>query len=429
MHRMRCGARKLVASWWKQREELREGFFTWFDRLTMIGGFGYSPSRIAKLAQSIDWSATLGAANAFSGDDAALETLMLPFASDALAWSRDARALFVHARDGWPLRAMPLGRLVCEQGFKPYADALQRGGLTLATRADDEKFPLVLLLPPRQREQARADLARAVQRTAIGGTVVACIANNEGARSGEADMQRLVGPMHNLSKNHCRVFWATLREETLDRALLDVWSQLDAPRPIVDGRFVSRPGVFAWDRIDVASELLATRLPDDLAGRVADLGAGYGYLSAEVLARCPRVVSIDLYEADARALELARQNLSSTNAARTTGAKLDFIWHDVTTGLPHRYDAVVMNPPFHQGRADLPELGCAFIAVAADALLPHGRLWLVANRHLPYEAILHERFATVRNVAAERGFKVIEATKANLPLPSGEGWGEGRAKP
>ncbi len=371
----------------------------------------------------------LSAANAFGGDDAALETLMLPFASGTLAWPRDGRTLFVHARDGWPLRAMPLGHLVCEQSFKPYADALQRGGLTIATRDHDGKFPLVLLLPPRQRDQARADLARAVLRTAIGGTIVASLANNEGARSGEADMQRLLGPVHNLGKNHCRVFWTTLCEEMLDRALLDEWLQLDAPRPIADGRFVSRPGVFAWDRIDAASELLASRLPDDLSGRCADLGAGYGYLSAEVLVRCPRVTGLDLYEADARALELARQNLSSANAGRTTGAQLDFIWHDVTTGLPHRYDAVVMNPPFHQGRADLPELGRAFISVAADALLPHGRLWLVANRHLPYEAILHERFATVRNIATERGFKVIEAIKTNLPLPSGEGWGEGRTKP
>jgi 16S rRNA (guanine1207-N2)-methyltransferase len=347
-----------------------------------------------------------------AGGDATLETLMLPFESGAIAWPNETRVLFAHARDGWPLRAMPLAHLACEQTFKPYADALQRSGLTLATD-DDEKFPLVLLLPPRQRDHARADLARAVQRMAIGGTVVASIANNEGARSGEADMQRLLGPVHNLSKHHCRVFWATLREGTLDRALLDEWLRLDAPRPIADGRFLSRPGVFAWDRIDAASELLAMHLPNDLSGCCADLGAGFGYLSTEVLARCERVTSLDLYEADARALELARKNVSKANQARPTPAKLDYYWHDVTVGLPHRYDAVVMNPPFHQGRADLPELGRAFIAVAADALVPHGRLYLVANRHLPYESILHERFATTRNVATERGFKVIEATKAS----------------
>ena len=85
-------------------------------------------------------------------------------------------------------------------------------------------------------------------------------------------------------------------------------------------------------------------------------------------------------------------------------------WHDVTRGLPQRYDAIVSNPPFHQGRADLPELGRAFIASAADALRPDGRLLLVANRHLPYEAILDRRFREVRTLVAQEGFKVIEAT-------------------
>ena len=84
-------------------------------------------------------------------------------------------------------------------------------------------------------------------------------------------------------------------------------------------------------------------------------------------------------------------------------------WHDVTRGLPRRYDAVVSNPPFHLGRADLPELGRAFIASAADALVERGRLLIVANRHLPYEALLAARFAEVRQLALQDGFKVVEA--------------------
>jgi 16S rRNA (guanine1207-N2)-methyltransferase len=38
-----------------------------------------------------------------------------------------------------------------------------------------------------------------------------------------------------------------------------------------------------------------------------------------------------------------------------------------------------------------------------------GRLWLVANRHLPYEQSLAARFRQVRTVAQAEGFKVIEA--------------------
>jgi 16S rRNA (guanine1207-N2)-methyltransferase len=342
--------------------------------------------------------------------DAALETLFLPLESGEVLWPAHDRVLFLRARSGWPLRQFPTRQFVCKQGFRPFADALQRDGLAVTPIEDSsDAFSLVMVLPPRQRDEARALLARAVLRTAEDGIVIACMLNNEGARSGESDLARLLGPVHSLSKHHCRVFWATACADKLDRALLDAWSTLDAPRPIGDGRFVSRPGLFAWDRIDAASALLASVLPNDLARRGADLGAGYGYLSVEVLSRCPRVTALDLYEAESRALELAKINLVSSE--HRDGA-LEFYWHDVTTGLPHRYDFIVSNPPFHQGRADQPELGRAFIIAASDALLPGGRLWLVANRHLAYESTLAEKFASVRSVIVQDGFKILEAIKA-----------------
>lgn len=341
--------------------------------------------------------------------DAALDTLFLPFASDALAWPPAGGALFLRARAGWPLHQRSLPGLVCEQTFKPDAEALVRAGLPLADPAATTRHPLVLVLPPRQREEARALFARALERLAPGGRIVACMPNAEGAKSGAADLARLAGPLQTVSKHHCRVFWTGALDAPVDAALAAEWRALDAPRPILDGRFHSRPGVFAWDRIDAASALLAAHLPGDLAGHGADLGAGWGYLAAEVLARCPRVTALDLYEAEARALELAHGNL----APFAERVALDFHWHDVTAGLPRRYDFIVSNPPFHaQGRADRPDLGRAFIAAAADALQPGGRLWLVANRHLPYESVLDARFGRVRTVAQAQGFKVIEAVKS-----------------
>jgi 16S rRNA (guanine1207-N2)-methyltransferase len=205
------------------------------------------------------------------------------------------------------------------------------------------------------------------------------------------------------------VFWTTPNAADIDQVLLAEWLALDAPRAIVDG-YVSRPGLFAWDRIDRASALLAAHLPDDLHGRVADLGAGYGYLASQVIARCPNVSAIDLYEAEARALEPARINLARAQRECGREPSVAVHWHDVTRGLPQRYDAIVSNPPFHQGRADLPELGQAFITSAADALQPTGRLLIVANRHLPYEAILTARFREVHSLAVREGFKVIEAS-------------------
>jgi len=341
--------------------------------------------------------------------DAALAALFVPFESAELRLPADGRALFLRARAGVRLREMAQPGWLCEQSFMPFADELGRNGLRVGEPAAYEVFPLVLVLPPRQRDEARALFARALRHTAPGGTVLASMPNTEGAKSGEADLAKLTGAAQHLSKHKCRVFWSTPNAAGADQALLAEWLAFDAPRAIVDG-YVSRPGLFAWDRIDRASALLAAHLPDDLQGRVADLGAGYGYLASQVIARCPRVSAIDLYEAEARALEPARVNLA--RAQRECGRELSVAvhWNDVTRGLPKRYDAIVSNPPFHQGRADLPELGRAFITSAANALQPDGRLWLVANRHLPYEAILTARFREVRSVVVQEGFKVIEAT-------------------
>lgn len=341
--------------------------------------------------------------------DPALETLFLPFTEGRLAWpSPSETTMFLRARDGWPLRQQPLPGLICEQTFKPEADALAQAGFAVNVTGAQKTHDLVLILPPRQRDESRALLARAVAMIKPGGRVVVSQSNDEGARSTEGDLARLTGGVESMSKNKCRVFW-TASLARLDASLLADWQQLDAVRPIADGRFVSRPGIFAWDRIDVASALLAQHLPASLSGRAADLGAGFGYLSAELLTRCPGITTLDVYEAEKRALELARVNLQQFEAR----AALIYRWHDVSSGLAAEYDVIVTNPPFHAQRAiDRPDIGKRFIAVAAESLRPGGSLWLVANRHLPYEAVLSDSFDSVRTVVQQHGYKIIAAVRS-----------------
>ena len=58
--------------------------------------------------------------------------------------------------------------------------------------------------------------------------------------------------------------------------------------------------------------------------------------------------AIDLYEADYESLEAAKQNLAGLANAPEFG----FFWHDlVGEKVERKYDLIVMNPPFHQGRA------------------------------------------------------------------------------
>ncbi|NRG18142.1 class I SAM-dependent methyltransferase [Rhizobiales bacterium] len=345
--------------------------------------------------------------------DPLLKTLFLPFSTGRLDWPGDAPALFLRARADAGLDAVGQKRLVCVQSFRPHADAVAKAGFRVepALPEDDTRYPLVLVLPPRQREEARALLAEALSHTMEGGVVVAAQPNTEGAKTGESDLKALAGNVESLSKNKCRVFWTTAEEARQDTKLLQEWRSLDTPRPVVNGRFMSRPGVFAWDRIDPGTALLAKHLPQTLSGHAADLGAGIGVLSVLLLARCPHITSLDLYEAEARALDLARENLLHTQ--EDGGPKLGFHWHDVTRGLHSGpYDVIVMNPPFHESRASRADIGQAFIREAAKVLKPGGRLYLVANRQLPYEATIKEHFTKSEVLADEAGYKVIAATRS-----------------
>ncbi|UDF02801.1 class I SAM-dependent methyltransferase [Asticcacaulis sp. AND118] len=332
--------------------------------------------------------------------DPVLDTLLRPFDDGLIDWPAGP-ALFLRARYGAALSGVDRARLICEQSFKPEYDRLKPAGFALRDPADTALHPLVIVLPPRQREEYRALLARAVATAEPGGTVLACVSNLEGAKTVENDLKALCGNVASLSKNKCRAFWATTDAPNAD--LVTQWLALDAPRPILDGRFVSRPGLFAWDRIDAGSKRLAEHLPL-LSGHGADLGGGFGYLSDEVLRRNPGV-RIDLYEAEQRAVELSESNL------KVYGERVSCHWRDVTKGIDGAYDFIVSNPPFHAGRADLPELGQAFIRAAAAGLKPGGSLYMVANRHLPYEAGLKGAFKSVVALHEDRDYKVYRGIK------------------
>ncbi|MCU0627096.1 MAG: methyltransferase, partial [Gemmatimonadaceae bacterium] len=75
------------------------------------------------------------------------------------------------------------------------------------------------------------------------------------------------------------------------------------------------------------------------------------------------------------------------------------------------FDVVVTNPPFHHGKATTLDVPRAFIADAHALLARGGWLQLVANRTLPYEAMLREHFGDHAVVIESPRFKVLAARK------------------
>ena len=176
-----------------------------------------------------------------------------------------------------------------------------------------------------------------------------------------------------------------------------------SPRIVPSLGLWSQPGVFSWDRADPGSVRLLEVLPA-LYGEGADLGCGIGLLARAVLTS-PKVKALTCADIDGRAVACAEHNLDDP--------RVSVAWADLRRPLDGLgdLDFVVMNPPFHDGGAEDRALGVAFIETAARVLGKRGVCWLVANRHLPYEAALASAFATVTVTAEGGGYKIFEARK------------------
>ena len=264
----------------------------------------------------------------------------------------------------------------------------------------EESLDRITLAAPTATIERRYTLALALRALAPGGRLVALAPKDKGGARIRAVLEGFGCEVQETAKRHHRIC-ATARPARI--AGLEAALAEGAPQQPPALGLWSQPGVFSWDRIDPGSALLAGALPA-LSGEGADLGCGIGGLALTVL-RSPAVRALALIDIDRRAIAAARRNVVDPRAA--------FHWADVRgagealTGL----DFVVMNPPFHDGGAEDKALGQAFIRQAARMLRKGGRCWLVANRHLPYEAVLAETFASATPRADAGGYKVFEAVK------------------
>lgn len=272
------------------------------------------------------------------------------------------------------------------------------GATPLESLADGSVEAAMIYAPPGVIERRYA-LAQALRALKPGGRLDVMGLKDKGGSRLKKELQAFGLEVNESAKAHHRRC-VVIRPETVTG--LDEAIAAGAPRRVDGLDAWSQPGVFAWDRIDTGSLLLAEHLPA-LKGAGADLGCGYGALATVVL-RSPAVTALKLVDLDRRAVEAARRNVEDARAS--------FDWADVRTlDANGDLDFVVMNPPFHDGGAEDRALGQGFIRQAAAMLKRGGVLWMVANRHLPYESELKAAFKRVTPLQEGGGYKLFEAVK------------------
>lgn len=271
-------------------------------------------------------------------------------------------------------------------------------GSTNLASVPDESFTAVTVRAPAGAVERRFVLAQALRVLTPGGRLTAFAPKDRGGLRMKKELQALGCEVGESARRHNRICLVVRPTEIT--GLADAIAS-GAPRRISEDGLWTQPGVFSWDRLDAGTNALLQVLPP-FAGVGADFGSGIGILALNVLAS-PKVTKLTLVELDHRAVEVSKRNVADPRA--------DFVWGDVRQIELKDLDFIVSNPPFHEGGGEDKTLGQAFITSAAAALRKGGTLWIVANRHLPYEAILGESFAKVRLVGEGGGYKVFEARK------------------
>ncbi len=293
----------------------------------------------------------------------------------------------------------PLPELALTAATAVQCSPLSPGAVNLEDMAPESADSFVIAAPPGTAER-RYVLALALRALKPGAALTVLAANEKGGTRLVKELAAFGCEVSAESKRHhrmCRTVRPALNDAAIANALQDGQLRfLDAL-----GQW-TQPGVFSWEAHDLGTLALIAALPV-LEGRGADLGCGLGLLAAAVLAN-PDVTHLDLVDIDRRAIAAARRNVTDKRAV--------FHWADARLAPPlTNLDFVVMNPPFHDHGIEDKGLGQAFVRRASQVLRPGGSLWLVANRHLPYEGVMSSLFQTSELRSEAQGFKVYEAVK------------------
>lgn len=246
---------------------------------------------------------------------------------------------------------------------------------------------------------------------APGGRLYVAGANNRGIRSIEHEIARLFGSATAIAMRKGHRVIAAVRGPAAAAPPLPGGPAAPAiERVTLRGQVLQMepsPAVFAGGRLDPAAALLAEAVEVRSSDVVVDLGCGSGIvgLVAARLAPAGHVYALDSSYA---AVRLAAANARRNGIANVTACAGDILAPLRERGI--RPDVIAVNPPFHAGQVQVQLPALRFIAESAERLAPDGRLYLVANRFLPYETELRRQFGQLREVAGDARFKVVLAS-------------------
>lgn len=296
-------------------------------------------------------------------------------------------------------------------------DALAESGLNCLysdfdfTELPQHTFDLVLYRVSKEKAIVHHVINQTANLLKPQGQFVLAGGKNEGIKTYADKATKYLGCDKHIEKLSKNDWISTLENNHSDESPLDDkdYSQsieLSEPEGLT---FISKPGVFGWNKIDQGSAFLLEQMPefmkrlnlskDQATNSVLDLGCGYGYL----LANMPAFGFTTLAGTDNNAAAIA----SAKATLETNGLEGNVIAANCAEGIDQKFDVVVCNPPFHQGFSVESEMTERFLAAARRLLTSGGAAIFVVNAFIPIESKAKHFFKKVDELANNKKFKVI----------------------
>lgn len=203
------------------------------------------------------------------------------------------------------------------------------------------------------------------------------------------------------SGSHCQLLQTVLLETQLFSAELFLNNvALTIQQKPYDICFL--PGVFGEKRLDSGTAFLLEHVPPKISGSVLDFGCGSGVISTWLCSqrKVSKLMAADLSTLATTATEHTLANCDVPHEVRLS---------DGFKNITERFNWIITNPPFHQGKRTDYRITSEFIKTLKNHLHPGGHVLMVANTFLPWPSLLQEEFKRVDTLAQNSRYTVTLA--------------------
>ncbi|GAB1270319.1 hypothetical protein NBRC116493_35730 [Aurantivibrio infirmus] len=271
------------------------------------------------------------------------------------------------------------------------------------------KFSRIVYRVSKERAVVNHCINESFDNLSEGGELILIGEKHDGIKT-HAKNAELVFSQKSRIKKQGTGYIAKLSKVKLDSpSLLDCHDYTKLRSVAVDGfSFISKPGVFGWNKIDEGSKLLVETILNDEGiaqqkyQNALDLGCGWGYLTLA-----------------SSELDIDKRFASDNNFAAVLAAEANFkarkmevelSLDDCAKNLKGPFDLILCNPPFHRGFDVSEALTQKFINTTYRLVADDGIAIFVVNQFIPI-AKLAEKDFSVQSLGKTKSFDVLRLSK------------------